>query len=146
MKIVQDGALHKLMDNNGKAIYASQLLQEVETEKARLEAETPSDPGPKVVPIDRPRPESPQPAQVVQAEVQRRRFTVEYVDGYRKGDKPCPKEVFEGEGVGINSSINSSIAIPLITDQKVDKEGRPVSQTTQFLPHTFIKSLTVEAL
>lgn len=71
------------------------------------------------------------------------RVTVEWVDGYHRDGKQAQTDIYEGESVGVNQHLMSTIAIPLVISEET-KDGKVGAQKTVFLPHTFIKSITFE--
>ena len=72
--------------------------------------------------------------------------TVEWVDGYRRGSDLKPLEVFQGEDVGVNPMLQSTIAVPLVVERIKDETGKITGEKTVFLMHTFIKSISFERL
>lgn len=71
------------------------------------------------------------------------RVVVKWVNGYNRGGKD--ESVYEGEHVGVNVQIPSSIGIFLVIDQEV-KDGRASAQESVFLPHTFIDTIRFEEI
>ena len=72
------------------------------------------------------------------------RVTVEYIDSYHRDGGECKKDVWEGEDVGVNIGLNSTIAIPLCVERIKKEDGTVTGEKTIFLAHTFIKNITFE--
>ena len=72
------------------------------------------------------------------------RCTIEWIDSYQSGGENRKKDVYEGEDVGVNVGINSSIAVPLLIERTRNEKGEITGEVTKFLPHVFIKQITFE--
>ncbi len=74
------------------------------------------------------------------------RVTVNYIDSHFKNNEAHKEDVWEGEDVGINASILSTISIPLTVERYRDENGVIIGEKTVFIPHVFIKEFIFERI